>query len=50
MLSLGSPCSTAMDPPLSAAADEKTAWGNVDAGTDDPEEIKVIFSALDSFR
>ncbi|XP_044716347.1 uncharacterized protein HRG_09879 [Hirsutella rhossiliensis] len=35
--------------PESAVADE-TAWGNVDEGTQDPEEVRVIFSALDSFR
>lgn len=33
----------------SAAADE-TAWADVDQGTQDPEEVKVIFSAMDSFR
>lgn len=32
-----------------AVADE-TGWGDVNQGTQDPEEVRVIFSALDSFR
>ncbi|KAM0517784.1 hypothetical protein ACHAPE_004762 [Trichoderma viride] len=29
--------------------DDKSAWASVDGGMDDPEEIRVIFCALDSF-
>jgi hypothetical protein len=28
---------------------DKSAWTSVDGGMDDPEEIRVIFCALDSF-
>lgn len=31
------------------AVAEESAWASVDGGMDDPEEIRVIFCALDSF-
>ncbi|PFH55229.1 hypothetical protein XA68_10329 [Ophiocordyceps unilateralis] len=32
-----------------ASLESETAWGNVEGGTEDPEEVRVIFCALDSF-
>lgn len=33
--------------PLSAS--EESAWGGVEQTIEDPEEVRVMFSALDSF-
>ncbi|PHH73978.1 hypothetical protein CDD80_3440 [Ophiocordyceps camponoti-rufipedis] len=35
--------------PDPAVDEETTAWSNVESGTEDPEEVRVIFCALDSF-
>jgi hypothetical protein len=31
------------------AISQDGAWGGVESGIEDPEEVRVIFSALDSF-
>ena len=32
-----------------SGTNEENAWGGVEENTDDPEEVRVIFSAFDSF-
>lgn len=32
-----------------AVKNESTAWGGVEDNMDDPEEVRVIFCAIDSF-
>ena len=37
------------EPPQQAPPAQESSWGGVEDNMDDPEEVRVIFSALDSF-